>query len=34
MSAVLQARMLLEDPNCADAILGDWSKLLQQTLAK
>jgi hypothetical protein len=34
LSSLLQARMLLEDPNCADAILGDWSKLLQQTLAK
>lgn len=30
----VQARMLLEDPDCAAAILKNWHPLLEETLTK
>lgn len=33
-ASCVQARMLLEDPGCADAILAKWHPLLEKTLNK
>ncbi len=34
LCAMLQARMLLEDPGCWNAILHEWPQLMHQTLAR